>query len=175
MERPSPGSGDQRLTVIRAAEPEDLDVILELNTQWERVTSPLTAGSLKHLHEQAAYHRVLETEAGIAAFLIALGPGADYASPNYLWFDAGSPDFLYIDRIVVHTVHQGRRFGMAMYDDLVTYARQHGVPRLVCEVDLEPFNEVSDAFHARYGFVEVGTQWTTNGTKRVSLKEYAIS
>jgi predicted GNAT superfamily acetyltransferase len=33
---------------------------------------------------------------------------------------------------------------------------------------------VSAAFHARFGFREVGTQWVRGGVKRVSLQEAAL-
>ena len=160
--------------MIRPAGLKDLDEILRLNTQWEHVTSPLNEGSLAHLHANAAYHRVVESDAGVVAFLLALGPGVSYESPNYRWFDAQHGDFLYIDRIVVAEGHQRSGLGDALYDDLLTFARQQGIPRLTCEVDLEPLTAASDSFHTRRGFAEVGTQWVAGGTKRVSLREYVL-
>jgi len=160
--------------VIRPAAQQDLETILRLNTQWEHVTSPLDTDSLAHLHARAAYHRVLELDSGVVAFLLALGPGVSYASPNYRWFDARPGDFLYIDRIVVAEGHQRSGFGDALYDDVLGFARQGRIPRLTCEVDMEPLNAASDRFHTRRGFVEVGTQWVADGTKRVSLRECVL-
>ena len=51
-------------------------------------------------------------------------------------------------------------------------ARSREVPVVVCEFDLEPPNPSSRAFHARFGFREVGTQ-VANG-KTVSLQELAL-
>ena len=82
--------------------------------------------------------------------------------------------FLYIDRIVVGRAYQRAGLGAALYADLLEFAAQRGVERLVCEVDIEPLNVASDAFHRRRGFVEVGTQWLALGTKRVSLREYLL-
>jgi predicted GNAT superfamily acetyltransferase len=42
-------------------------------------------------------------------------------------------------------------------------------------VNIEPPNPGSDAFHAGRGFVEVGTQWVADGTKRVSLRELVVA
>ena len=160
--------------MIRSARLHDLYAILRLNAQWEHVTSPLTEGSLAHLHANASYHRVLELDTRVVAFLLALGPGVSYESPNYRWFDARPGEFLYIDRIVVAEGHQRSGFGDALYDDLLTFARRRGIPRLTCEVDVEPLNAASDSFHTRRGFAEVGTQWVAGGTKRVSLRECAV-
>ncbi|MHB9003656.1 MAG: GNAT family N-acetyltransferase [Coriobacteriia bacterium] len=159
--------------MIRDATPADFARILHLNSEWEHVTSPLTPVSLQHLHAHSACHRVAEVNGTIAAFLLAIAPGAPYDSPNYRWFDAGEPDFIYIDRIVVARESQRAGLGDALYDDVMAFARQCGAARLVCEVDIEPHNAASDTFHARRGFVEVGTQVVADGRKRVSLREHA--
>ncbi|MEE4274957.1 MAG: GNAT family N-acetyltransferase [Thermoleophilia bacterium] len=159
---------------IRPAEADDFAAILALNAAWVHYTSPLDEAALGELHAQAAYHRVAEVDGCVAGFLLAVGPGQAYESPNYRWFAARSGDFLYIDRVVVDGAHQGTGIGGALYDDVADWAARHGVGRLVCEVNVEPPNPVSDAFHERRGFVEVGTQWVAGGTKRVSLRELAL-
>lgn len=160
--------------VIRPTTSDDLGAILELNTVWERVTSPLDAAALADLHAQAAYHRVIELDGRIAAFLLAIGPGRPYESANYRWFDARSNDFLYIDRVIVSSDFHRKGLAAALYDDVRAFAVARGISRLVCEVDVEPLNVASDEFHRQRGFVEVGTQWVAGGTKRVSLRESVI-
>ena len=39
---------------------------------------------------------------------------------------------------------------------VVSYARAQGVPRITCEVNVEPPNPVSLKFHERRGFREIG-------------------
>ena len=160
--------------VIRPAIDADLPEILRLNTEWEHVTSRLDAEQLAGLHRQAAYHRIAEADGRVAAFLLALPPDVDYDSPNYRWFDRSRQSFLYIDRIVVGRAHQRAGLGAELYDDLLQFAAHRSVERLVCEVDIEPPNAASDAFHRRRGFVEVGTQQVALGAKRVSLREYVL-
>ncbi|PKQ30467.1 MAG: GNAT family N-acetyltransferase [Actinobacteria bacterium HGW-Actinobacteria-10] len=160
--------------MIRDAAPSDFARILELNSAWEHVTSPLDLASLRHLHDHSASHRVVQVNGDVAAFLLAIGPGMPYDSPNYRYFDVGVSDFVYIDRVVVAREHQRAGLGDALYDDLTAFAHRHGVARLVCEVDIEPHNAASDTFHARRGFVEVGTQPVAGGSKRVSLREWAL-
>lgn len=159
---------------FRDAKRTDIGEIVRLNSAWQHFTSPLDEDLLGHLAGQAAYHRVLELDGRLVAFLLAFCPGAGYDSPNYRWFCQAGGDFLYIDRIVIAREHQRRGIGDAFYDDIADFAVNHGIPRLVCEVDIEPLNESSLVFHERRGFVEVGTQWLEGRTKRVSLRECPV-
>jgi hypothetical protein len=139
-----------------------------------RFTSDLDPTALEHLHAQSPYHRVAVADARVAGFLLALREGADYASPNYRWFDAHGGAFLYVDRVVVDTALHGRGIATALYDDFLGFAKAAGVGRVVCELDIEPPNVASGRFHDRYGFVEVGTQRVAGGAKLVSLRELRI-
>jgi predicted GNAT superfamily acetyltransferase len=157
--------------MIRDAADSDFPVLLALNAESERFLSPMDPARLQRLHRMAAYHRVVEMQGKVVAFLLAFREGADYDSPNYRWFGARYPHFLYIDRIVVAAAEQGKRFGAVLYDDLFVFARAGRISRITCEFDIEPPNEASRRFHARYGFREVGRQWLAGGEKQVSLQE----
>ena len=128
----------------------------------------MDANRLARLHAQAAYHRVLEVDSTVVAFLLAFRSHADYDSPNYRWFAARYSSFLYIDRVVVSLLHRGYRHGAALYEDVFRFARQRGIATIACEFDVDPPNETSRRFHSRFGFREVGTHWY--GKKRVSLQ-----
>ncbi len=137
--------------------------------------SPLTHERLAWLHGMASYRRVAVDGAGaVAAFLLAFCEGAAYDSPNYRWFAQAYARFLYIDRVVVAANRQGHGIGLRLYADLFAFARESGVPRVTCEIDSDPPNEVSRRFHLRYGFAEVGTQRVAGGQKAVSLQAVAI-
>lgn len=156
--------------MIRNAIADDFPAILALNAESLHFLSPLDAVRLRDLHAQAAYHRVVEHEEKIAAFLLAFREGADYDSPNYRWFARSYPKFLYIDRIVVATSARGLGFGAQLYDDILAFAAATNAARLTAEFDVEPPNPVSAAFHHRFGFREVGTQWIGGDKKQVSLQ-----
>lgn len=160
--------------MIRATRSGDFPAILALNAESVHYLSPMDEARLMHLDAQAAYHRVVEENGRVLAFLLALCEGADYDSPNYRWFAAAFENFLYVDRVVVAKTHQGQRFGAALYDDLFKFARAEGIVRITCEFDLDPPNEASRKFHARYGFEEVGTQAAAGGSKRVSLQAASL-
>lgn len=160
--------------MIRDALERDFPALLALNEESVAVLSPLDLDGLRRLHAQAARHRVVEIDGEIAAFLLVLREGADYASPNYRWFAANYDRFLYVDRVVVSLAQQGRGLGRQLYDDLFDWARREGVERIALEFDVEPPNEASRRFHAGYGFREVGSQRVANGKKRVSLQIAAL-
>ena len=161
--------------MLRDARRDDFAAILALNDESVQFTSAMSAERLDALHRAAAYHKVVEIDGEVVAFLLAFREGAPYDSPNYLWFAERYPAFLYIDRIVVAPARRGARLGVALYDDIITFATASGVPWLTCEFDLEPPNPASEQFHARMGFTEVGTQWLGGGTKRVSLQARSVA
>lgn len=140
--------------MIRPIEPAHHAAILALNAENVAETSPLEAESFAALLGAAFY--AAQIGDGREAFLIAVGPGAAYDSPNYRWFDAGPPDFAYVDRIVVAADARRRGHAAALYAALFEAARRDGVKRVVCEVNVSPPNPRSDAFHDRLGFLEVG-------------------
>jgi len=134
----------------------DLDpaALLALNGEEEQATSPLTAEALEALLRQAFYAGGVD--AGREAFLIAFDAHARYDSPNYRWFCERSADFVYIDRVIVASTARGRGLARRLYTELADAARRAGHAQLVCEVNLDPPNPGSDAFHAALGFTVVG-------------------
>lgn len=157
--------------MIRDAVDSDFPAVLALNAESERFLSPMDLTRLQRLHRMAACHRIVEMQGKTVAFLLAFREGADYDSPNYRWFGERYRQFLYVDRVVVAATEQGKRLGALLYDDLFAFARTGGIERITCEFDIDPPNEASRRFHARYGFREVGTQRVAGGKKQVSLQE----
>ena len=78
-------------------------------------------------------------------------PGRPYDSANYRWFAARYDDFLYLDRVAVGERHRRRGVGGAIYEEMELRARPSG--RMLCEVNLEPPNHPSLAFHSARGSV----------------------
>lgn len=154
----------------RPATVRDLPEVLRLNQSALPHVSSVTPGSLQILFDEAAWFYVAVLNNDCAGFLIALRPNATYESENYLWFAHRFSNFLYIDRICVAPAHQRRGVASRLYADAEKFAGERKIPLLTCEVNLEPENPPSLAFHDRQGFKEVGTQRTETGTKLVSLR-----
>ena len=105
------------------------------------------------------------------ALLLTFDQDADYDSPNFLWFRERFPAFVYVDRVVVADAARGRGLARRLYDELFAVARAAGHERIVCEVNSDPPNPASDAFHAALGFVAVGTAEIHGGKKTVTYLE----
>lgn len=91
------------------------------------------------------------------ALLITFDESADYDSPNFLWFRDRFARFVYIDRIVVDEAARGLGMARKLYGQLFDLARAAGHDMAACEVNSQPPNPGSDAFHAAIGFVEAGS------------------
>lgn len=138
--------------------------MLALNNAHARELSWLEPERLRTLIERA----FLASRIGnIEAFLLAFDQDADYDSPNFLWFKSRYRRFVYVDRIAVAPEVRGRGHARTLYDDLFARAARAGHDRVVCEVNSEPPNPASDAFHAALGFVEIGTAVIHGGAKTV--------
>lgn len=159
---------------LRKATLADFPRILALNEESVRFLSPLNLERLSLLHAAAPYHRVLESDGAVQAFLLVLREGATYDSPNYLWFSQRYGQFLYVDRVVVSASMQGRGAGRLLYEDLFRFAKDCGAKIITCEFDIDPPNPQSERFHAAFGFREVGTQRVGPKQKQVSLQAVQI-
>src|SRR6266540_7075437 len=138
--------------------------VLALNNEHAQELSWLDADRLVELVGRAFLARRI---GAVDAFLLAFDQDADYDSPNFLWFRARYPRFVYVDRIVVAPSARGRGHARRLYDDLFQHALRAGHERVVCEVNREPPNPASDAFHATLGFSEVGAAAIHDGSKTV--------
>ena len=156
-----------RLSTSRVPQPIGPDLepaVLALNNEHAVELSWLEPDRLHDLIGRAFYARRVGE---LAAFLIAFDQSADYDSPNYLWFRERYPRFVYVDRIVVDRGARGQRLAQLLYEDLFARAVNSGHERVCCEVNSDPPNPASDAFHARLGFTEVGAAAIHGGAKSV--------
>jgi predicted GNAT superfamily acetyltransferase len=145
--------------------------LLALNNEHAWELSWLEPERLQHLVAQAFLARRIGT---VDAFLLAFDQGAHYDSPNFLWFRSRYPRFVYVDRIVVASAARGRGYARKLYDDLFAHAVEASHGRVVCEVNSQPPNPASDAFHAALGFVEVGAAKVYDGNRTVRYLSKAL-
>jgi predicted GNAT superfamily acetyltransferase len=147
----------------------DIPFMLPLNNSHARETSLLDEASLAELLRSSFYARGIGR--GSTALLIALDQSASYSSPNFLWFKAHRDSFVYIDRIIVSSEARGQGLAKGLYQDLFAAAKQVGHVRVVCEVNIDPPNPASEAFHALMGFVGLGEASIHDGAKSVRYLE----
>ena len=130
-----------------------LAAFLAINTECEEQLWPATAEELRAMIA-AAYRAVLTTDR--QAMLIAFDERAPYDSPNFRWFQARYPRFVYVDRVAVSAAARGRGVARRLYEELIEAACADGHSVVCAEVYAEPPNPESDAFHSAMGFLEVG-------------------
>ncbi len=109
--------------VIRDATAADFPRIVALNAAEVAHTSAMDVARLTFLHDAACLHRVAVVDGEVAAFLLAFRDGAHYPNPNFDWFAARYPSFVYVDRVVVDARFNGRGVGSRLYRDLFAFAR----------------------------------------------------
>lgn len=126
---------------------------LALNNAHATELSWQDENSFAHLLKEAFHARWSPDQ---TAFLIAFDERANYSSENFRWFQRHFKRFVYVDRVVVSPAHRGKGLAKMLYADLFAAVRTAGQSRVVCEINFDPPNPASDAFHAALGFVEVG-------------------
>ena len=138
----------------------DLGRVLEINEANVPDVGSVDLAGLSQLVDQAALNLVVTDAHGIVGFCIVVAPGADYASINYRWFMEHYDHVLYLDRVAFDARSTGLGLGRALYEEVYQLMRaNHGnATGLTLEVNVDPPNERSLAFHAAMGFSEVGRQ-----------------
>jgi predicted GNAT superfamily acetyltransferase len=140
--------------LLRPMTDDDVPRVLELNRRHVELLSPLDAERLSRLRSWASRADVILCDGEVAGFVLVFSPGSAYDSENYRWFsDRYGHAFDYLDRIVVDDAYRRRGLASAVYDVVEEAAADRG--RLVLEVNIDPPNEPSLAFHRARGFVEV--------------------
>jgi predicted GNAT superfamily acetyltransferase len=151
----------------------DMAGVLALNNAHAYETSFLDASGISALLDHAFYCRGIDR--GATAFLIALDQNAPYDNPNFNWFKRRYGSFVYIDRAIVAGAARGHGFATRLYEDLFTKVRNGRHGRVVCEINIDPPNLVSDAFHEAMGFTAVGRAIICSGKKEVRYFEKILT
>lgn len=142
------------MPLLRPVSEPDVARVLALNERNVVALAPMDEDRFHELRGLADRFDVVELDGAFAGFVVTFAPGTSYDSENYRWFSERYADFSYLDRIVLEESVRRRGLGTFVYDELERAAKGHG--RLLLEVNLVPRNDVSLAFHARRGYVEVG-------------------
>lgn len=138
----------------------DTAALLALNNAHEIETSRLDINRLEAMLGRA----FMAAAIGRAdALLIAFDERADYDSPNFQWFRGRLARFVYVDRVIVAASSRGHGYARRLYEALFEMAVGRGHSHVVCEVNVDPPNPASDAFHAVLGFTEMGRALLANG------------
>jgi len=147
----------------------DKNFILNLNKKNLPAVSVLDDDLFNMFLKYSEYFKIIKIEDTPVGFLIALLPGHPYKSVNYKWFENRYKSFIYIDRIVISSDYQDKGIGSFFYDH-IKFSFHDLLNSIVCEINLIPKNDQSINFHKKYGFTEVGQQYTDHRKKLVSMQ-----
>ena len=154
----------QHFPALRELTPLDVPAIRALNNSATPAVPVATDAELRALLEASSFGFAAVVDDELVGFIIGFGRGSDYASPNYRYFEERGSDHVYVDRIVVAEEARGMRIGQTLYERVADLAIGQGRVEVTCEVNLDPPNPGSLAFHGRMGFHEVGQQKTDYAT-----------
>ena len=156
--------------LLRPISPQDHPAVLAWNEAHVELLAPLDEDRLRRLLGWADLGAVITVEGRDVGFVLTFPAGTAYDSPNYRWFSARYERFYYLDRVVVDP--SVRRTGVAsrVYDAIEDRARRMG--EVMClEVNVDPPNEPSLAFHRRRGYLEVGQDGSTGHLVGLMVKQ----
>ena len=156
--------------LIRQTQVSDFQRILDINATEEEKTSRIDLARVTQLDSWSDYHSIVAVEDMIIGFLLVMSEASDYDGDNFRWFAERYSRFLYVDRIVIDRTFARRGVGSALYYDLIKFAATQSWSTLCCEINVSPPNPVSHAFHAGFGFKEVGRSGAAGAPKVVSYQ-----
>lgn len=156
--------------VVRSIRREDLPATAALNAANEPAVGPLDDDRVELFLAAATWLVGLHDGAVVATF-VGLREGVAYTSPNYRWFADRHERFAYVDRIALAPGVRGTGLADRLYDRWIADAVHDGVPVVCAEVNVEPPNPRSLAFHARHGFAVVAEEDREGGAHRVAMLE----
>jgi predicted GNAT superfamily acetyltransferase len=156
-------------TRFDALTPTDIPRLVALNDAASPAVPITSEVEMAALLDSAGFTFAARDGKTLIGFVIGMRAGADYASENYRFFDTRSSDFLYVDRIVIEDSKRGAGMGRELYAAVFELARGEALREVTCEVNLDPPNPGSLAFHARLGFERIGEQETKGGSVTVAL------
>jgi predicted GNAT superfamily acetyltransferase len=140
-------------TRLRPITVADHEAVVALNERNVDLTAPMDEARLVELAAAAEHADVIDVDDEFAGFVITFATGAAYDGAHFTWFAERYEDFCYLDRIVIHESFRRRGLGTFVYDELEGSC---GRPVFALEVNIDPPNEPSLAFHRGRGFTEVG-------------------
>ncbi|MDX2025472.1 GNAT family N-acetyltransferase [Microcella sp.] len=155
--------------------PADAPSLVDLNDSAYPAVPITSVDAMRSLLEFSDCAVAIKRDGQLVGFVVTLGDGAAYESENYQFFCSRGVSSRYVDRIVIAESERGNGLGAALYALVFSVARAEGRAEVTCEVNLDPPNPASLAFHERLGFASVGTQATKGGTVTVSLLAAPVS
>lgn len=156
---------------VRPVRRADLPAVRALNAANVPAVGPLDDERIALFLAEAEAFWVAVSQDEVVGLFVGLLAGHDYASPNYQWFSQRHERFAYVDRIALAPAARGTGLADECYDRWEEAARAAGAAVVCAEVNVEPPNPRSLAFHARRGILPVAEVAPYGDDQRVAMLE----
>lgn len=144
--------------------------LLNLNNQFSKETSKLDLEKFEEMVANSFCAIAIAPEVG---FILAFDENSNYNGAHFQYFKTKYENFLYIDRVIVGRNFQGQGIGTSFYEIILEIAEEEGKDLLVCEVNIDPPNDISIEFHENFGFEAIEEKTLDNG-KTVRYYSYEV-
>lgn len=160
------------MTTLRALRADDELPVLGINADSQPHVARLWPAELTRLLALSAQHVIVEDAAGgVIGYALVFAHDADYDGEEFqILRQRIAEPFLYIDQIALAPSARGRGIGRLVYAGLAQRAQAQGLRALCCEVNTQPANPASLAFHERLGFGPISTLATRDGRQVLLLQ-----
>src|SRR4051812_38496243 len=151
---------------IRPLVGADRPALLRLNAENYPAVHPLDEATLDWLLAfRGGHHWVAQGGRGaVLGYVLSFASASDYDDAEIRELRRRMADpFFYICQVVVAPAARERGIARAFYRMVATAARAEGVRFLCCDVNTDPPNPGSLAFHRCLGFSEIGIGTASNG------------
>ena len=153
---------------VRKVNINDLSIIKVINDEAVPAVNAVAEKEFIWFHKNSIYFKKVILDETLAGFLLVLPMNIPYKSLNYNWFSVRYNNFAYIDRIAVKKEFKSSGIGTLLYTDLEKSLPKE-IKMIACEYNIKPLNMISENFHQKMAYKNVGTQLTENNTKKVCL------
>ncbi|MBI2512719.1 MAG: GNAT family N-acetyltransferase [Opitutae bacterium] len=139
--------------------------MLRLNADNRPVVATVEASDFPWLLAGEGHHFVaVDTTGRVLGYLFAVPRTSNYDDKEIAELRRLIAEpFYYICQVALAREHRGRGIRRTFYATLAEAARRHGARLLCCDVNVEPPNPESLAFHRRLGFRQIGAGVASNG------------
>lgn len=161
------------MRVEDAVLPSEAEALAELNNGAVPNVNALSPAALSALAHKGTTRVV--RDGALLGMVLTMDGRQDYDSLNYRWFQARYSEFLYVDRVIVADAAKGRGVGRLLYEDAIARAAAAGLPYVLAEVNVDPPNPASHAFHARLGFRPLAERLIEREGKVVAMLERTVA